>query len=81
MTKEQLNFVAQSHFYWFHEAASALNRMNAVAFDMTEQGSKAFAEAREQFALARSRCEKEWAVLEREQEKEGNGPETPTPFS
>ena len=63
MTAQELELIAQEHFYWFHEACLALDKMCVIASDMSETGSAAFAQAKAQFDLARSRCKREFDTL------------------
>jgi hypothetical protein len=66
MNLNDLKTAAAQHFYWFNQAAKALGEMNALAFDMSEEAVKNFADARTRFELARAKCKVEFDLLKRE---------------
>ena len=65
---------SEQHFYWFTQAADALDRMRAIAYNMSTQDGVSFAEAKAQFDLARSRCRIEFDLLVKEMERRLSGP-------
>jgi len=64
-TKNALQTASEQHFFWFHEALKALEEMQSLALDMSNQNTEAFEAAKARFYEARGRCQVELEILKK----------------